>query len=93
MSSRTLSGPGGRVRACPVFCLALLLAAAAPLGAQAAQDPAARVARLVPSADRVTVAVGERVDFTVRAVDASGRDVEVPLRVIGPRDAVAIRNG
>lgn len=58
-----------------------------------AQDAAARVVRLVPSAERVTVSVGARVPFTVRAVDASGATVDVPLRVNGPRNAVEVEDG
>jgi hypothetical protein len=62
-------------------------------GSLNAQDAASRVARLVPSADRVAVAVGERVPFAVRAVDASGAEVDVPLRVSGPRGALEIEDG
>lgn len=58
-----------------------------------AQD-AARVARLVPSSESIQVAVGERTPFTVRAVDASGNEIEgASIRVIGPRNAVTVRNG
>jgi hypothetical protein len=101
MFRRTLSGPTGRVSARPrrssVLAAGALAAACAVLAATArptsAQDPASRVARLVPSADRLTVSVGERVDFTVRAVDAAGNEVDVPLRIIGPRDGVTVRDG
>jgi hypothetical protein len=48
---------------------------------------------LVPSSERITVAMGERVPFSVRAVDASGADVEAPLRVTGPRSAVSPDEG
>lgn len=58
-----------------------------------AQDAAARVARLVPSSEQVTVAVGERVPFTVRAVDAAGAEVDAALRIIGPRNAVSVGGG
>jgi hypothetical protein len=57
------------------------------------QDASASVARLVPSADAVTLAVGERVPFTVTAVDASGAVVDAPLRITGPRNAVSVRDG
>jgi len=58
-----------------------------------AQDAAARVVRLIPSAQQLTVAVGARVPFSVRAVDAGGNDVDVPLRIIGPRDALRVGGG
>ena len=58
-----------------------------------AQDVAAQVVRLVPSAERLTVAVGDRVPFTVRALDAGGAEVDVPLRVTGPRGAVQVTDG
>ena len=57
------------------------------------QDASASVARLVPSADAVTLAVGERVPFTVTAVDANGATVDAPLRITGPRNAVSVRDG
>lgn len=73
------------------------LALAAPLlipPAAEAQDAASRVARLVPSAETINVAVGERAPFSVRAVDASGAEVEAAaVRVIGPRNAVSVRDG
>lgn len=58
-----------------------------------AQDAAARVVRLVPSAEAVSVAVGDRTPFTVRAVDAAGAEVDAAVRVIGPRNAVRVRDG
>ncbi len=72
--------------------LALAAACLALPGALSAQD-AARVARLVPSTDRLTVAIGERVPFTVRAVDGSGATVDVPLRIVGPRNALRVADG
>lgn len=57
------------------------------------QDAATRVARLVPSAERLTVAVGERTAFSVQAVDASGAIVDAPMRVVGPRSAVSVGQG
>ncbi len=79
MKSRTL-----------LVAASLLYAAAAPV---AAQDAAARVARLVPSSERVSVAVGERTAFSVQAVDQNGAAVDAPLRVVGPRNAVTVRDG
>ncbi|MEM7415247.1 MAG: Ig-like domain-containing protein [Gemmatimonadota bacterium] len=70
----------------------LLAAVAAPLPLLA-QDAAERVDRLVPSTDEVTVAVGSEVPFTVTAVDASGSSVDAPIRIIGPRNAVAVGDG
>jgi hypothetical protein len=57
------------------------------------QSQASRVARLVPSTDRLTVAVGQRTEFSVQAVDASGSVVEAALRVTGPRDAIQLGDG
>ena len=55
-----------------------------------AQDAVASVVRLIPSTEQLTVAIGARTPFSVRAVDAVGNDVDVPLRVIGPRNAVRV---
>jgi hypothetical protein len=62
-------------------------------GTVSAQEAAERVTRLVPSAERLAVAVGGSTPFSVRAVDASGATVDVPLRVTGPRNALAVRDG
>jgi hypothetical protein len=75
-----------------LLALVVVLPLFLPLHA-AAQEAAARVARLVPSVERVTVAVGERAPFSVHAVDADGATVDAPLRVIGPRNAVSIDDG
>jgi hypothetical protein len=58
-----------------------------------AQSAAARVTRLAPSAERLTVAVGERAAFTVRALDATDAEVDVPLRISAPRNALRITDG
>jgi hypothetical protein len=71
-----------------VLLLSLLLP-----GGVAAQDTAARVTRLVPSTDRLTVTVGARTPFSVQAVDASGTEVAADLRVTGPRGAVRVGPG
>lgn len=76
-----------RFLACAVAACTL---AAADL---AAQDLSSRVARLVPSAERLTVAVGSEVAFSVRAVDQSGATVDVPIRVGGARNGVRIADG
>jgi hypothetical protein len=73
--------------------LALTLTAAVVAVPAGAQDASAGVARLVPSAERLTVAVGERIPFSVSAVDGSGRAVDAPVRVIGPRNAVQVGDG
>ena len=49
--------------------------------------------RLEATPPRITVAVGERAALSVRAVDASGRVVDVPLRVVAPRRAASIEDG
>jgi len=71
--------------------VAVLLAGLAP--ALAAQDAPANAARLVGSAERLSVAVGERVPFTVRAVDTAGNEVDVPIRIAGPRDGIDVDDG
>ena len=62
-------------------------------GSIAAQNEAFRVARLVPSTDRLTVTLGARTPFSVRALDASGAEVAADLRVSGPRGAVQVGEG
>ena len=74
-----------------VVVFALLSVVLAP-DAASAQD-ASRVARLVPSSERVVVPLGERTPFSVRAVDAAGATVDVPLRVVGPRNSVRVGEG
>jgi hypothetical protein len=73
--------------------LAVVLLSFAVPSSATAQDAAARVVRLVPSVERVTVAVGERTPFSVRAVDAAGATVDAPLRVSGPRNSVSVDDG
>lgn len=74
--------------------LALALAASATMASAAyAQSDAARVTRLVPSSEAITVAMGERATFSVTAVDASGNAVDAPVRVVAPRGAVTMGDG
>lgn len=77
-----------------LFAVALVTVLLAALGSTpaTAQD-ATRVARLVPSTDRVVVALGQQVPFSVSAVDASGATIDVPLRVVGPRGSVRVGDG
>ncbi len=70
---------------------ALLFALGTPLNT-AAQD-APIVDRLVASVPAITVAAGDSVPFSVRAVDARGRPVDAPVRVVGPREGVQLRDG
>jgi hypothetical protein len=72
-----------------VSSLIAMLALTAAVSAQNVSD----VARLSASAAQLTVATGERIPFTVQALDASGAVVDVPLRITGPRDAVQIADG
>jgi hypothetical protein len=89
------------IRTTPLLavCLSATFTLSATLGlpvaatAQAVGEQVSRVVRLVPSTDALAVAVGERVPFTVTAVDADGAEVDVRLRVSGPRNSVAVRNG
>ena len=79
----------------PVVAASLVAALASlspSLAAQAAPGNVGDV-RLVGSAERLSVAVGERVPFAVRAIDAAGNEVDVPVRVSGPRDAIEIDDG
>ena len=62
-----------------------------PFPAKGQDAPA--VARLVPSAERVTLSLGERVPFTIRAVDAAGQEVDADVRVSAPRSALALDEG
>ena len=52
-----------------------------------------RVARLVPSADRVVVALGSQMPFSVNAVDSSGSQVDVAIRVVAPRNSLRLSDG
>lgn len=49
--------------------------------------------RLVAEPERITVRVGESVPFSVRALDAQGREVSADLVVRGSRAGVAVDNG
>jgi hypothetical protein len=90
MPSRTSPGRTAFTLLC---ACAALLASSASAQTATSPTPAERVARLVPSADRLTVAVGARVPFSVRAVDASGIEVDAPLRITAPRNALAVGDG
>ena len=59
----------------------------------ASSQPTSHVVRLVPSAERVTVAVGGQVPLTIRALDASGDTVDAAIRVSAPRGAVSVEDG
>lgn len=52
-----------------------------------------RVTRLVPSADRVVVALGSQVPFSVNAVDSSGSQVDAAIRVVAPRNSLRLSDG
>lgn len=90
----TTNAPPFARRSAPPFALALALAAAlgTPAGA-AGQDGAPNDLRIEATPARLTVTTGERVPFTARAVDASGRTVDVPLRIVGARSGVEITDG
>ena len=80
----------GKLRTASLTLATLCALVPAP---SAAQEATAAVARLVPSAERLSLAVGERVPFSVRALDARGAEVDVPLRIGGPRSAVEVDDG
>ena len=70
----------------------LLLATGILPNAVNAQDEN-RVTRLVPSTDVVVVALGAQIPFSVTAVDGSGSQVDVAIRVVAPRNSIRISNG
>ena len=70
----------------------LLLATGILPNAVHAQDEN-RVTRLVPSTDVVVVALGAQIPFSVTAVDGSGSQVDVAIRVVAPRNSIRISNG
>ena len=74
--------------------LALLsVALSVPDARIASQQPAA-VARLVADPARITIRAGESQPYTITAYDAQGRVIaDAPVRVGGPRAAVAFANG
>ena len=79
MTGRTLT---------PLVALFALISTAA-----AAQSVATDGVRLVATPEQLSVAVGERVPFSVRAVNSVGSEVDVPLRIAGARGAVSISDG
>ncbi|HCO13005.1 MAG TPA: hypothetical protein DIT46_02395, partial [Gemmatimonadetes bacterium] len=72
------------------YCL--LMATGILPGSINAQDEN-RVARLVPSADRVVVALGSQMPFSVNAVDSSGSQVDAAIRVVAPRNSLRLSDG
>jgi hypothetical protein len=75
------------------FIAALTLAAAAPLAPIHAQGPPASELRIEVSVDRITVETGQRTPFSAHVLDEQGVEVDVPLRIVGPRSAVEIEEG
>ncbi len=75
-------------RLLPLAAAGLLLA---PSSAAAWQ--AADVASLEASPASVVVERGASVPFSVRALDASGNEIDVPVRVVGPRGGVTVQGG
>ena len=69
------------------------VAFAVPVAHLASQPPVA-VARLVADPARITIRAGESQPYTITAYDALGRVLaDAPVRVGGPRAAVAFSNG
>lgn len=68
------------------------LGQASSLAAQAGAAEGTPV-RLVAEPERITVRVGESVPFSVRALDAQGREVGAELIIRGSRTGVAVDNG
>ncbi len=51
------------------------------------------VARLISEPAQLRVMAGASVPMTVRAVDAAGNTVDVPLRIVAPREGLRVVNG
>jgi len=64
-----------------------LITLAAPASAQE------EVQRLVPTRERITLEVGERVPFDVTARDSRDREIDVPIRITAPRDGLSVGDG
>ncbi|MEQ8329942.1 MAG: Ig-like domain-containing protein [Longimicrobiales bacterium] len=79
-----------RTRPTLLALAALLGTALAPLPRNAAAQD---VARIQAEPARVTLAAGASASFTVRAYDASGRVVDAPLRMAGPRQGLRLSDG
>ena len=74
--------------------LALVSVAFAVPVAHLASQPPVAVARLVADPARITIRAGESQPYTITAYDAQGRVLaDAPIRVGGPRAAVAFSNG
>ena len=69
--------------------LALVLAGAAPVQAQGA----ATSYRLTAEPTRLTLVAGESAEVTVRVEDTAGSPVDLPVRLVGPRQALRVRGG
>ncbi|MEX2472025.1 MAG: Ig-like domain-containing protein [Gemmatimonadota bacterium] len=75
------------------FIAALTLAATAPFAPLRAQTPPASELRIEASVDRIAVETGQRTPFSARVLDGRGGEVDLPLRIVGPRSAVEIEEG
>ncbi|MEX2466821.1 MAG: Ig-like domain-containing protein [Gemmatimonadota bacterium] len=73
-----------------LFILTTLLTIGAPL---AAQNMDSSGLRIEVSDASLSMETGVRVPFTARVVDGAGTAVDVPLRVVGARDALEIEDG
>ena len=75
-----------------IALLAVLLSVTIPPVAKAQSAPQT-VVRLQASPPRVVVMAGETVPIEIRALDARGRVVDVPVRSIAPRAGAVVRDG
>ncbi len=71
----------------------LLLASAVGVRPAGAQDAPSGELRIVATPERLTIPLGARVPFSARVVDEQGREVDVPLRVVGPRAELEVGDG
>ena len=84
-------------RTIPAFALAL--AFTSPLASATAQQSpedllanGAKVAKLVPSTETLTIEAGKTVPFKVTAHDSAGRPINVLMRVAGPRGSLQVND-
>jgi hypothetical protein len=82
-----------RLRLPPLLLALALVLPALGLPSPAHAQEAASVVRLEARPARVTVTVGATAPLRVVALDADGRPVDVPVRIVGPRTAIRYQDG
>lgn len=79
-----------KVSAAPLFAA---IVSAGPLLWTVDTASAQSVTRLAAEPERIEVTAGQSVTLAVDALDATGRSVDVPLRIAGPRSGVRVSGG